>query len=146
MNKIESFQIDHRFLQPQVRLAGKKTYKGIVVTKFDIRLRKPNTKPVPTGIMHTLEHLLATFLRSDPKVDKMLIDISPMGCRTGFYMSMLGDRGVREIIPLLRKSFEEIITFEGGIPGATEKECGNYKDHNLEGAKREAMAYVQYLK
>jgi S-ribosylhomocysteine lyase len=71
--------------------------------------------------MHTLEHLLVTFLRSDPKVDKMLIDISPMGCRTGFYMSMFGEREVRDIIPLLRKSFAAIIAYRGEIPGATEK-------------------------
>ena len=134
MPLIESFTIDHTTMEaPQVRKAKVMNGpKGDVVEVFDLRFIKPNTEPYMTieGI-HTLEHILATFIRE--KLTN-IIDISPMGCRTGFYMSIFGEHTTNEIKDALIYGLEKVLTTEV-IPGATEKECGNFRAHSLNDAK-----------
>ena len=94
-----------------------------------------------TGSIHTLEHLCATFLRNDLEWMDKIIYFGPMGCRTGFYLIIAGEYEPLEILPLIKKMIEFVIDFEGDIPGATPKDCGNYSDMNLEGAKHYAKKY-----
>ena len=134
MNKVESFELDHRKVKaPYVRkcclLEGP---KGDKVTKFDLRFLQPNKEAFGTAAMHGLEHLLAHILR-----DKLqgIIDISPMGCRTGFYMVLAGDYDSKDVIVLVTRMFIFMKDFEGDVPGACAKDCGNYLDMNLNMAK-----------
>ncbi|SHE75418.1 S-ribosylhomocysteine lyase /quorum-sensing autoinducer 2 (AI-2) synthesis protein LuxS [Caldanaerobius fijiensis DSM 17918] len=139
--KVESFQLDHRMVKaPYVRKAGQLTGpKGDIITKYDIRLIQPNTDAIPTGGMHTLEHLFATYFR-----DYMdgIIDISPMGCRTGFYLIKFGDTPVEEVKGVLKKVLKKVLeTKEEDVPATNEIQCGNYRDHSLFTA-REYAKYV----
>ena len=134
MNKVESFELDHRKVKaPYVRkcclLEGP---KGDKVTKFDLRFLQPNKEAFGTAAMHGLEHLLAHILR-----DKLqgIIDISPMGCRTGFYMVLAGDYDSKDVVELVTRMFIFMKDFEGDVPGACAKDCGNYLDMNLNMAK-----------
>ncbi|MGL5822382.1 MAG: S-ribosylhomocysteine lyase [Sarcina sp.] len=133
MQKVESFELDHtKVVAPYVREAGVlKGQKGDIVTKFDIRFVQPNKEMLEIEGIHTLEHFLATFMR-----DKLteLIDISPMGCRTGFYMVTFGEVTVDETIEALNYALGEILKQEE-IPAANETQCGSYKLHSLELAK-----------
>ena len=138
MPLIESFTVDHTIMKaPQVRKA--KTVNGPLGDKvevFDLRFIKPNTDGIMAiEAVHTLEHLLATFLRE--KMDN-IIDVSPMGCRTGFYMSVFNENKEEDVKAALCYALEKVLETTD-IPGATEKECGNYKSHSLEGAKSVAQ-------
>lgn len=139
MKKVESFELDHRkVVAPYVREAGiKKGEKGDIVTKFDIRFVQPNKEMMDERAIHTLEHFLAGFMRD--KIED-LIDISPMGCKTGFYMVTFGEVSVDKAIEALNYSLEEILKQEV-IPAENEVQCGSYKLHSLEGAK----GYAQRL-
>ncbi len=145
MPLIESFTIDHTTMKaPQVRKAKVTNGpKGDVVEVFDLRFIKPNTEPYMTieGI-HTLEHILATYIRE--KLEG-IIDISPMGCRTGFYMSKFRNHREKEIEAALIYGLEKVLSTDS-IPGATEKECGNYKSHSLKDAKEIAERVLKGLK
>ncbi len=145
MPLIESFTIDHTTMSaPQVRKAKVMNGpKGDVVEVFDLRFIKPNTEPYMTieGI-HTLEHILATYIRE--KMDG-IIDLSPMGCRTGFYLSMFGEHTKEEIKDALIYALEKVIATTE-IPGASEKECGNYKSHSLKEAKEIAENVIKGFK
>lgn len=145
MPLIESFTIDHTTMSaPQVRKAKVMNGpKGDVVEVFDLRFIKPNTEPYMTieGI-HTLEHILATYIRE--KMDG-IIDLSPMGCRTGFYLSMFGEHTKEEIRDALLYALEKVIATTE-IPGASEKECGNYKSHSLKDAKEIAEKVIKGFK
>ena len=133
---IESFTLDHsKVIAPYVRLIEVKTgEKGDQISNFDIRLTQPNKQEIPTGGMHTLEHLLAMELR--PKL-KGYIDCSPFGCRTGFHLLTWGTPSAHEVAVALKESFLDIVQHVEweDIPGTQEKECGNYKDHSLYCAK-----------
>ena len=145
MPLIESFTIDHTTMKvPQVRKAKVMNgAKGDVVEVFDLRFIKPNTEPyMSIEGMHTMEHTLATYIRE--KLEG-IIDLSPMGCRTGFYMSMFGEHTIEEIEPALIYGLEKVIATEE-IPGATEKECGNYKSHSLKDAKEIAERVIKGFK
>lgn len=136
MEKVESFELDHRIVKaPYIRkcclLEGK---NGDKVTKFDIRFLQPNKEAFGTAVMHGLEHLLAYELRD--KVEG-IIDFSPMGCRTGFYLSIWGDRDSKEIKVALEAALEEVLKATE-IPAANEVQCGNYRDLSLFGAKEYA--------
>ena len=136
MNKVESFELDHRKVKaPYIRkcctLNGP---QGDFVTKFDIRFLQPNKEAFGTAAMHGLEHLLAHELRSN--LDG-IIDLSPMGCRTGFYLSIFGDREASEIKVEVEKSLKYILN-SNEIPAANEVQCGNYRDLSLFGAKEYA--------
>ncbi len=145
MPLIESFTIDHTTMKaPQVRKAKVMNgAKGDVVEVFDLRFIKPNTEPyMSIEGMHTMEHTLATYIRE--KLEG-IIDLSPMGCRTGFYMSMFGEHTIEEIETALIYGLEKVIATEE-IPGATEKECGNYKSHSLKDAKEIAERVIKGFK
>ena len=105
-------------------------------------MTSPNYEPVMnTAEVHTIEHLGATFLRNDPEVADRVIYFGPMGCRTGFYLLLAGDLESEEIVELVRRMFLFIRDFEGEVPGAAAKDCGNYLDMNLGMAKYLAGKY-----
>ena len=132
MEKITSFTIDHIKLQPGVYVSRKDTMGGVTVTTFDLRLTSPNEEPVMnTAEVHTIEHLAATYLRNDPLWKEQVLYFGPMGCRTGFYLLLFGDRTSEEILPLVKNCFRFIAEYSGEVPGASAKDCGNYLDMNL---------------
>ncbi|MDO5569864.1 MAG: S-ribosylhomocysteine lyase [Bacteroidales bacterium] len=133
MEKVESFELDHRKVKaPYLRKCCVQTgEKGDKVCKFDVRFLQPNTESFGTAAIHGLEHLLAHELRHDLSG---VIDLSPMGCRTGFYLTMWGDRDPKEVKEALESSLKRILNAEE-IPAANEIQCGNYKDLSLFGAK-----------
>ena len=142
MEKIASFTIDHIKLQPGIYVSRKDRIGEECVTTFDIRMTSPNEEPVMnTAEVHTIEHLGATFLRNDPEVADRVIYFGPMGCRTGFYLLLAGDLESEEIVELMRRMFIFIRDFEGEVPGAAAKDCGNYLDMNLRMAKYLAGKY-----
>jgi S-ribosylhomocysteine lyase len=143
MKKVESFELDHDEVRaPYVRRAGSihtgGKSCGCEITKFDLRFTQPNVSFLPVEAMHTLEHLLATNLR---KYTNDLVDISPMGCRTGFYSVFVGDKGPCEVAEYLVKSLEDVLEADE-IPGAGKKSCGNYLSHDLDGAKEVARKFL----
>ena len=136
MEKITSFTIDHIKLQPGVYVSRKDPVGDQVITTFDIRMTSPNEEPVMnTAELHAMEHLAATFLRNHKEFGPKVIYWGPMGCRTGNYLLLNGDYESRDIVPLMIEMFEFIRDFEGEIPGASPKDCGNYLDNNLNLAK-----------
>ena len=144
MEKITSFTIDHLRLLPGVYVSRKDMAGGSVITTFDLRMTRPNFEPVMnTAEMHTIEHLAATFLRNHPLFGEKIIYFGPMGCRTGFYLLMAGDYSSRDIVPLMRDLFSFIRDYEGEVPGACAKGCGNYQDMNLNMAKYLADKYLR---
>ena len=146
MKKITSFTIDHIKLIPGVYVSRKDTVGVESITTFDIRMTSPNDEPVMnTAEMHTIEHLAATFLRNHKEFGPKIIYFGPMGCRTGFYLLLAGDYESKDIIDLLREMFVFIADYEGDVPGASAKDCGNYLDMNLPMAKYWAKRYWETL-
>ena len=143
MEKIASFTIDHLKLVPGVYVSRKDTIGKEVITTFDLRMTSPNDEPVMnTAEVHTIEHLAATFLRNHPVYGNKTIYFGPMGCRTGFYLLLAGNLTSKEIIPLMIEMFEFIRDFNGEVPGASPKDCGNYLDMNLPMANYLAKRYL----
>ena len=143
MEKITSFTINHLLLQPGVYVSRKDPVGGAVVTTFDLRMTSPNEEPVMnTAEMHTIEHLAATFLRNHKDYGSKTVYFGPMGCRTGFYLLLTGDYESKDIVPLMIEMWEFIRDFEGDVPGASAKDCGNYLDMNLPMAKYLAKKYL----
>ncbi|MCR5045050.1 MAG: S-ribosylhomocysteine lyase [Treponema sp.] len=143
MEKIASFTVNHLKLEPGIYVSRKDKKDNVVVTSFDLRMTAPNKEPVMnTAEMHTIEHLGATFLRNEPKWKDDVVYFGPMGCRTGFYLVMFGDLSSADIAPLIKKMYEFIKDYEGDIPGAAAKDCGNYLDQNLGMAKYLAERYL----
>ncbi len=146
MEKIASFTIDHNKLQPGVYVSRKDYLGDQVITTFDLRMTSPNEEPVMnTAELHAIEHLAATYLRNDAEYKDKIIYWGPMGCRTGNYLLMGGDYESKDIVPLVIRTFEFIRDFEGEIPGASPKDCGNYLDMNLGMAKYLAKKYLDVL-
>ncbi|MDO4263409.1 MAG: S-ribosylhomocysteine lyase [Deinococcus sp.] len=139
--KVESFDLDHtRVKAPYVRLAGTQTTpSGDTISKYDLRLVQPNQDALPTGTLHTLEHLLVTGLRG--RLDRV-VDVSPMGCRTGFYMAVIDPPQPEAIMQVFREALEDVGTYTS-VPAQSELECGNARDHDLEGAKRYAAQVLE---
>ncbi len=136
MEKITSFTIDHLRLLPGIYVSRKDQAGDSVVTTFDIRMTRPNFEPVMnTAEIHTIEHLGATFLRNHETFKNRVLYFGPMGCRTGFYLLLSGDYQSCDIVPLMRDMFSFIRDFEGEVPGASARDCGNYLDMNLSMAK-----------
>lgn len=143
MEKITSFTIDHIKLIPGVYVSRKDPVGDSLITTFDLRMTSPNDEPVMnTAEMHAIEHLGATFLRNHPVFGDKIIYFGPMGCRTGFYLLLAGDYESADIVNLLIEMYEFIRDFEGEIPGASPKDCGNYLDMNLNMAKWLARRYL----
>lgn len=143
MNKIASFSIDHIRLIPGVYVSRKDPVNGTVITTFDIRMTSPNDEPVMnTAEVHALEHVGATFLRNHEEYKDRIIYFGPMGCRTGFYLLLTGDYESRDIVPLMKEMFSFIASYEGEIPGASARDCGNYLDMNLPMAKYLAEKFL----
>lgn len=140
---VESFSLDHtKVTAPYVRVAGKKTGpKGDSVTKFDVRFCQPNKAVMSTGGIHTLEHLIAEYLRDE--LDGV-IDLSPMGCRTGFYLTIFGEPTEGEIGVAMRTVLAKVAAWDPSeaIPGVDPVMCGNWEDHNLGDAKKYAAEWV----
>ena len=146
MEKISSFTVDHILLQPGVYVSRKDQVGKETVTTFDLRFISPNEEPVlNTAEIHTIEHLAATFLRNDPVWKERILYFGPMGCRTGFYLLVAGDYNSEDILQLLRDCFRFVADFEGEIPGASAKDCGNYLDMNLPMAKYWGKRYASLL-
>ena len=146
MEKITSFTIDHILLQPGLYVSRTDRIGAETVTTFDLRLTSPNDEPVMnTAEMHTMEHLAATFLRNHPVWKDKIIYFGPMGCRTGFYLLLAGEYTSREVLPLVTECFRFIRDYNGDVPGASAKDCGNYLDMNLPMAKYWGKRYTQLL-
>ena len=144
MEKIASFTIDHIKLQPGVYVSRKDKVGAEVITTFDLRMTSPNEEPVMnTAEVHTMEHLGATFLRNDKEWKDRVIYFGPMGCRTGFYMLLAGDLTSQDVLDLVTRMFRFMADFEGDVPGASPKDCGNYLDMNLNMAKLLAKRYLE---
>ena len=141
MARVESFELDHnKAKDPYVRVAGvEHDEKGSTIQKIDLRFLQPNTDAFPTGAVHTLEHLLATYLRDHLEG---IIDVSPMGCRTGFYCIKWNESSAEEIAQALENTLHDVLETEM-IPAVTAKECGNYRDHSLFSAKEYAKQVLE---
>lgn len=143
MKKIASFTVDHIRLLPGLYVSRKDTVGSEIITTFDIRITRPNQEPVMnTAEVHTIEHLGATFLRNHPVYAPKTIYFGPMGCRTGFYLVLTGDYESSDIVELMKEMFTFIRGFEGEVPGACAKDCGNYLDMNLPMARYYAAKYL----
>lgn len=143
MEKIASFTINHLELLPGVYVSRKDKVGENVVTTFDIRVTRPNFEPVLNNAeIHAIEHLAATFLRNHKEFGEKIVYFGPMGCRTGFYLLLNGDFASKDIVDLLTEMFKFISTFEGEVPGASARDCGNYLDMNLPMAKYVASKYL----
>lgn len=146
MEKITSFTIDHIRLQPGLYVSRKDKIGAEMVTTFDLRFTSPNEEPVMnTAEVHTIEHLAATYLRNEPRWREKVLYFGPMGCRTGFYLLLAGDYTAKDILPLVRGCFAFVSDFDGEVPGASAKDCGNYLDMNLPMARYCAKRYVQLM-
>ena len=143
MEKIASFTVNHIDLLRGIYVSRKDSVGNGMVTTFDLRWKVPNKEEVMgTGEMHAIEHLAATFLRNHPVEKDNIIYFGPMGCRTGFYLLMKGDLESKDIVGLIKEMLEFVSNFEGEIPGATPRDCGNCADMNLSLARNEAKKYL----
>ena len=144
MEKIASFTVNHLVLEPGIYVSRQDHFNNVTITTFDLRMTTPNKEPVMnTAEMHTIEHLGATYLRNHLMWKDRIVYFGPMGCRTGFYLLREGDLTSRDIVPLVKGLFEFIRDFEGTIPGAEARDCGNYLDQNLPMAKYLASRYLE---
>lgn len=142
MEKIASFTVNHLTLLPGVYVSRKDKVGAETVTTFDLRMTRPNFEPVMnTAEVHTLEHLGATFLRNHAEYKDKVIYFGPMGCRTGFYLILAGDYEAKDVVPLVTEMYSFMKDFEGDVPGAAARDCGNYLDMNLNMAKYVAKRY-----
>ena len=140
MKKITSFTVDHDTIVPGFyisRIDGD-------ITTFDLRTRTPNAGNYMDNVtMHTVEHMLATLLRSS-EIGDSVIYFGPMGCRTGFYL-LTRDIAPERVLAVLKKALADTVAYEGRVPGASRAECGNYLELDLEAAKKECAAYLAVL-
>lgn len=142
MEKIASFTVNHLTLLPGIYVSRKDQVGKEVITTFDLRMTRPNFEPVMnTAEIHTLEHLGATFLRNHADYKDKVIYFGPMGCRTGFYMVLAGDYESADVVELVKEMYIFMKDFEGEVPGAAARDCGNYLDMNLNMAKYVAAKY-----
>lgn len=141
MEKIASFTVNHKNLTPGLYISR---IDGDIVT-YDLRMRRPNVEPVVSNAaLHSFEHLMATVLRSGPEAGRVIY-FGPMGCRTGCYVLL---RGCDSALALktVQEALAAVAVWNGPLPGNTADECGNYREHDLTGAVREAAAMADTLK
>ncbi len=145
MDLIPSFTVDHTKIVPGIFISRVDTVGGGMVTTYDIRVTKPNREPaVDVAAMHSLEHIIATFLRNDPDWKEEIVYWGPMGCLTGFYLILKGNRAPKEIFDLLLRAFKSVENATD-VPGAGPENCGNCAMHNLAMAKWYAERFASYL-
>ena len=145
MKQIASFTINHLELLPGIYVSRKDAVGNETITTFDIRMTRPNFEPVMnTAEIHTIEHLGATFLRNHKEFGDKTIYFGPMGCRTGFYLLLAGELESADIVGLITEMYTFIAEYEGEVPGASAKDCGNYLDLNLNMAKYLAKKYLEH--
>ncbi|ULH14352.1 S-ribosylhomocysteine lyase [Deinococcus sp. KNUC1210] len=142
MANVESFDLDHTKVHaPYVRLAGlKRTPHGDAISKYDLRLLQPNRGAIEPAAIHTLEHLLAGYLRDH--LDHV-VDVSPMGCRTGMYMAVIGEPDEAGVLQAFEAALQDVAAHDRPIPGVSELECGNYRDHDLASARQHARTALE---
>lgn len=153
MDKIASFQINHEKLEPGLYVSRADEFGGQTITTFDIRCTRPNhERPMSQAVMHTIEHLGATFLRNNPEWKDKIVYFGPMGCNTGFYLIIAGEYQNscdgpfdERIYWLVLDMCHFIATHTGSIPGVSPKECGNWRKHNLPAARNRARDYMEEL-
>ncbi len=146
MDLIPSFSIDHTRIIPGIFESRVDIIGSEMLTTFDIRMKTPNAEPsVDPAAMHTIEHIVATYLRNHPYWKDQLIYWGPMGCLTGFYMIVKGRPAASELYPIVLEAFRYLSGYEGDVPGATPENCGKYLMHDLPMAKWEAERYADYL-
>lgn len=139
---IASFQVDHTRIGYGIFVSRRDRVNGAYVTTFDIRMKRPNAEPaIHANAMHTIEHVVATYLRNSPFRDHVVY-WGPMGCLTGNYLLLRGDYTSADIVPLMQRTFEFVAQFEGDIPGAAARDCGNWLLHDLPMARWEARKYL----
>lgn len=145
MELIQSFSVDHTKIIPGIFTSRVDTVGGEAVTTYDVRLKRPNKEPViDVAAMHSLEHLIATFLRNDPDWKDEVIYWGPMGCLTGFYLILKGSRSPREIYDLILRAFRSVEDAKE-VPGTAPENCGHYLMHDLGMAKWYAAEFAGYL-
>lgn len=143
MKKIPSFTVNHLVLKRGIYVSRKDEVGGAVVTTFDVRMKEPNREPaLSPSALHTIEHLAATFLRNHPVWADKIVYWGPMGCLTGNYLIVKGDLTSVDVLPLMQETFRFIAEFEGDVPGASPRDCGNYLLMNLPMARWEAKKYL----
>ena len=144
MDKIPSFTINHETLLPGIYVSRKDSLGNEVITTFDIRMKAPNREPaLHPGALHTIEHLAATYLRNDPEWKDKIVYWGPMGCLTGNYLLLKGDLESHDIVELMKRTFRFVADFDGKIPGAAPKDCGNWLLHDLPMARWESRKYLE---
>jgi S-ribosylhomocysteine lyase len=145
MDLIPSFSVDHTKIIPGIFTSRVDTLGEQIITTYDVRVTRPNIEPaIDVAAMHSLEHIIATYLRNDPVWKDEIIYWGPMGCLTGFYLIMKGNRKPEEIYELVLRAFESVGDSQE-VPGAQAVNCGNYRLHNLDAAKRYAGRFASYL-
>lgn len=145
MKLIQSFSIDHTRIIPGIFVSRVDRLGDNAVTTYDIRLKRPNREPViDVAAMHSLEHIIATYLRNEKEWKDEIIYWGPMGCLTGFYLILKGNRAPKELYGLILKAFRSVEK-EKEVPGASPVNCGYYRMHNLEMAKWYAKEFADYL-
>lgn len=145
MERIASFRVNHLALEPGLYVSRRDQKAGVTVTTFDLRLTAPNREPVvDQPALHTIEHLGATYLRNSAEQEN-IVYFGPMGCRTGCYLVMFGDRSPEDVLDLVLGLCDFILAFEGDIPGAAPEQCGNYQEQNLDMAKYYIRRYRRSL-
>lgn len=138
---VESFNLDHtKVAAPYVRLAGIKEGKnGDVVHKYDIRLKQPNKEHMEMPALHSLEHLMAENVRNHTD---LVVDLSPMGCQTGFYLSLINHDNYDEVLEILEKTLKDVLAATE-VPACNEVQCGWAASHSLEGAQQLAKELLE---
>ena len=147
MDLIPSFSVDHSRLLPGVYISRTDVLNGSKITTYDIRMKKPNIEPcVDVAAMHTLEHIIATYLRNNAQWKDSIIYWGPMGCLTGFYLIIKDQQPCETIGKLMIDAFEFAANFKDKVPGTDAVNCGNYLMHNIHYARYEAAKFVEILK
>ena len=147
MDKIPSFTIDHTRLEPGIYVSRRDiTPSGDVITTFDIRMTRPNRQPaLDPKALHAMEHLAATYLRKSPEWRERIIYWGPMGCCTGNYLLLSGKYDSEDILPLIKETMEFVADFDGEVPGASARDCGNYTYMDLPAARKAAREFLAEL-
>ena len=146
MELIASFQVDHTLIRPGIYVSRVDAVGGDVVTTFDVRMKRPNVEPaIHPNAIHTIEHIVATYLRNDPEWKDRIVYWGPMGCLTGNYLIVKGRVTAQEICPLVLAAFRHCRDYDDVVPGTTAETCGNFRLHDLAMAKYESAKFVACL-